>query len=265
MTKVTGRSDGKAGHSTRRTRLLAARAPSAKAGAKSAAVKTSSRTTTKSPKERSKEDPKAGRKRPGQRAPAAAKGASAALTIAALTRRLLQARRHIARLEAHADTDFLLDIPNRRGFERELSRSIAYVKRYRASAALLVVDVDRLKPINDRFGHAAGDHLLKTIVGVLSANIRKSDMLGRLGGDEFGVLLWNLGEHDAQVKAAALERAVDATVCGYRGRHISPGISVGVTVVGGDDEAARALARADQAMYARKQARRGKRTSALKR
>ncbi len=117
-----------------------------------------------------------------------------------MTRRLARARRHIARLEAHADTDFLLDIPNRRGFERELNRSIAYVKRYRASAALLVVDVDRLKPINDRFGHAAGDHLLKTIVGILSANIRKSDMLGRLGGDEFGILLWNLGEHDAQAE-----------------------------------------------------------------
>jgi diguanylate cyclase (GGDEF)-like protein len=259
MVKATGRSGGKAGHSTRRTRLIAARAPSAKSGAKSAAKarpKSSLKTGPKSPK--------AGLKR-GQSLPAAVKGASAALTIAALTRRLARARRHIARLEAHADTDFLLDIPNRRGFERELSRSIAYVKRYRASAALLVVDVDRLKPINDRFGHAAGDHLLKTIVGVLSANIRKSDMLGRLGGDEFGILLWNLGEDDAQVKAAALEGAVDSTICGYRGRRITPGISVGVTVLGADDDAATVLARADQAMYARKEARRGKRTSALKR
>ncbi len=256
MAKAKGRSGGKAGHSTRRTRLIAARAPSAK----SAAAKAGPKTRLTRPK-----SPKAGLARRGQSGRAAVKGASAALTIAALTRRLARARRHIARLEARADTDFLLDIPNRRGFERELNRSIAYVKRYRASAALLVVDVDRLKPINDRFGHAAGDHLLRTIVGILSANIRKSDMLGRLGGDEFGVLLWNLGEHDAQVKAAALERVVDATVCGYRGRRISPGISVGVTVLGADDEAASVLARADQAMYARKEARRGKRASALKR
>ncbi len=117
---------------------------------------------------------------------------AAALVIAKLTKRLAQAQRHIARLEAHADTDFLLDIPNRRGFERELNRSIAYVKRYRASAALLIVDVDRLKPINDGHGHAAGDHVLKTIVGVLSQSIRESDMIARLGGDEFGILLWNL-------------------------------------------------------------------------
>ena len=68
-----------------------------------------------------------------------------------------------------ADTDFLLDIPNRRGFERELHRAIAYIKRYRASGALIVLDVDRLKPINDAFGHAAGDQVLKAIVADAAA------------------------------------------------------------------------------------------------
>ena len=68
-----------------------------------------------------------------------------------------QAQARIEELQASADTDFLLDIPNRRGFERELNRSIAYIKRYHASGALIVLDVDRLKPINDAFGHAAGD------------------------------------------------------------------------------------------------------------
>jgi diguanylate cyclase (GGDEF)-like protein len=242
MAKVTSRGAGKTGHSSRRTRLVAAR----KAPVKSAAAATSTGT-------------KAGRTKAG------ASGASAAEMIAALTRRLAQARRQIARLEAHADTDFLLDIPNRRGFERELNRSIAYVKRYRASAALLVVDVDRLKPINDGFGHAAGDHLLKTVVGVLSSHIRSSDMLGRLGGDEFGILLWNLGERDARTKAAALERAVDGTACEYRGRRMSAGVSVGVTLLSATDEAAKVLDRADQAMYARKLARRGKRKSAIRR
>ena len=178
--------------------------------------------------------------------------------IAKLTKRLAQAQRHIAKLEAHADTDFLLDIPNRRGFERELNRSIAYVKRYRASAALLIVDVDRLKPINDGHGHAAGDHVLKTIVGVLSQNIRESDMIARLGGDEFGILLWNLPEADALAKAAALESAIDKAVCEYRGRRMQLGASIGVTVLGAEDEAAKVLERADEAMYARKHSRRGK-------
>ena len=185
--------------------------------------------------------------------------------IASLTRRLVRAQRRIALLEAHADTDFLLDIPNRRGFERELDRSIAYVKRYGVSAALLVVDVDRLKPINDGFGHAAGDHLLRSIVAALAANIRRSDMLGRLGGDEFGILLWNLDDKHALTKASALERAVERTACEYRGRRLLPAVSIGVTGLGGDDTAASALERADRAMYARKTVRRGKSGGDLKR
>jgi diguanylate cyclase (GGDEF)-like protein len=201
-----------------------------------------------------------------RRRPARPAGKTAiARTIASLRKRLAQARQHIAALEAHADTDFLLDIPNRRGFERELHRSIAFVTRYRTSAALLVVDVDRLKPVNDNYGHAAGDHLLKTVVGALSSHIRQSDMLGRLGGDEFGILLWNLDARDARAKAVALERAVDGTICEYRGRQLSTGVSVGVTVLGAGDEAKEVLERADRAMYARKQARRRKRKSVVKR
>lgn len=201
----------------------------------------------------------------GKNSRTAPKGSSAAEAIADLTKRLARAKRHIARLEARADTDFLLDIPNRRGFERELNRSIAYVKRYRVSAALLMIDVDRLKPVNDRFGHAAGDHMLESVVALLSANIRQSDMIGRLGGDEFGILLWNLDEADALMKAAALERMVDATVCEYRGHRMTAGVSIGVAMLGSDDETASVLERADQAMYARKQARRTKRKSSVRR
>ena len=74
----------------------------------------------------------------------------AKLTIRRLKVQLAQARARIEELEASADTDFLLDIPNRRGFERELNRAVAYIKRYHASAALIVLDVDRLKPIHDQ-------------------------------------------------------------------------------------------------------------------
>ena len=91
----------------------------------------------------------------------------AKLAIRRLRAQLVQARARIEELEASADTDFLLDIPNRRGFERELNRAVAYIKRYHATAALIVLDVDRLKPINDAFGHAAGDQVLKAIVAVL--------------------------------------------------------------------------------------------------
>jgi len=88
-------------------------------------------------------------------------------TIRQLRSALSRALRLIQQLQASAETDFLLGILNRRGFERELTRAIAYIKRYHTTAALIVLDVDRLKPINDAFGHGAGDEVLKAIVSVL--------------------------------------------------------------------------------------------------
>src|ERR1700726_977563 len=177
-------------------------------------------------------------------------------TIRRLRTELAAARKPIAELQASANTDFLLDIPNRRGFERELNRAVAYIKRYHASAALIVLDVDRLKPINDAFGHAAGDQVLKAIVAVLLRHVRASDVIGRLGGDEFALLLWNLSETDAHAKAAALEQAIDRLSFVFRGRTVTTGASAGVTVLGTHAEAARALEEADSAMYVRKAQRR---------
>jgi diguanylate cyclase (GGDEF)-like protein len=177
-------------------------------------------------------------------------------TIRGLRAKLGQALRRIEELEAAADTDFLLDIPNRRGFERELQRAIAYMKRYRASGALIVLDVDRLKPINDSFGHAAGDEVLKAIAATLTRQIRSSDVVGRLGGDEFALLLWNLSETDAKAKAAAFEQAIDALSFAFRGQHVNAGASAGVAVLGPQADAARALEEADAAMYVRKAHRR---------
>ena len=180
----------------------------------------------------------------------------ARLAIRRLRTQLAQALARIEELRASADTDFLLDIPNRRGFERELNRSIAYIKRYQASGALIVLDVDRLKPINDAFGHAAGDEVLKAIVAVLLRHVRSSDVIGRLGGDEFALLLWNLSETDAKAKAAALEQAVDRLSFVFRGRPVTAGASTGVAILGLHAEAGRALEAADSAMYVRKAQRR---------
>jgi diguanylate cyclase (GGDEF)-like protein len=180
----------------------------------------------------------------------------ARLAVRRLRTQLAQALARIEELRASADTDFLLDIPNRRGFERELNRSIAYIKRYQASGALIVLDVDRLKPINDAYGHAAGDELLKAIVGLLLRHVRSSDVIGRLGGDEFALLLWNLSEIDARAKAASLEEAVDGLSLVFRGRTISAGASAGVAILGVHAEADKALEQADSAMYVRKAQRR---------
>ena len=188
------------------------------------------------------------------RLPVAPNGAK--LTIRRLRTQLAKALARIEGLEASADTDFLLDIPNRRGFERELNRSIAYIKRYHASGALIVLDVDRLKPINDEFGHPAGDQVLKAIVAVLLRNVRSSDEIGRLGGDEFALLLWNMSETDAKAKALSLEQAIDGLSFTFRGRTVTAGASAGVAILGPHAEAGRALEQADSAMYVRKAQRR---------
>ena len=177
-------------------------------------------------------------------------------TIRALRTQLGQALRRVEELEAAADTDFLLEIPNRRGFERELHRAIAYIKRYRASGAVIVLDVDRLKPINDAFGHGAGDEVLKAIATTLTRQVRSSDVVGRLGGDEFGLLLWNLTETDAKAKAAALEQAIDRLSFVFRGNRVNAGASAGVALLGPHADAASALEEADAAMYVRKAMRR---------
>jgi diguanylate cyclase (GGDEF)-like protein len=190
------------------------------------------------------------------KAPARAAPADPKLTIRRLKSQLAKAQARIGELEASADQDFLLDIPNRRGFERELSRAIAYIKRYHASGALIVLDVDRLKPINDAYGHAAGDEVLKAIVAVLLRHVRSSDVIGRLGGDEFALLLWNLSETDARAKAASLEEAVDGLSFVFQGRKISAGASAGVAILGIHAEAGKALEEADSAMYVRKAQRR---------
>jgi diguanylate cyclase (GGDEF)-like protein len=176
--------------------------------------------------------------------------------IRRLRAQLAQAQARIDELQASADTDFLLEIPNRRGFERELHRSISFIKRYRASGALIVLDVDRLKPINDAYGHAAGDQVLKTIVGELLSHVRASDVIGRLGGDEFALLLWNLSETDAHAKAALLEQAIDRLTFNFGGRTVTAGASAGVTILGPHAEAGKALEEADRAMYVRKAQRR---------
>jgi len=182
--------------------------------------------------------------------------ARAEATIRQLKAELAQMRRRVAELQALVETDFLLGIFNRRGFERELSRSIAYMKRYYATGAVIVLDVDRLKPINDSFGHAAGDEVLKAVAATLAKIVRASDVVGRLGGDEFALLLWNLSETDARAKAQALEQAIDELSFRFDGRTVTAGASAGIAILAPQADARRVLEEADRAMYVRKAQRR---------
>jgi diguanylate cyclase (GGDEF)-like protein len=195
----------------------------------------------------------------GAMAPAPASRSTAmrlAAEVERLERELAAARAQMAELAARADIDPLTDVLNRRGFERELRRSLAYVRRYGVSAALLYVDLDGFKAINDRHGHAAGDAVLQAVAMVLTRHVRASDLVARLGGDEFGVLLWNLSEANAQSKARALEDAIARTTAAQAGVTLSVGVSIGAAPLLPLDQAGDVLERADRAMYARKAAKR---------
>ena len=205
--------------------------------------------------------PKSSRSPPGGKQAEAVKSArppsrAAVMRLAAevdaLAAQLKDSRARIVDLEARIAVDPLTDVLNRRGFERELKRSLAYVKRYGVSAALVYVDLDDFKPVNDRHGHAAGDVVLKSIAASLVRGVRASDVVGRFGGDEFVVLLWNVNGAEAATKAAELEAAVYATPVRFGASTLVVGASVGVALLGALDTPADVLARADAAMYARK-------------
>jgi diguanylate cyclase (GGDEF)-like protein len=116
----------------------------------------------------------------------------------------------------------------------------------------MLADLDRFKPINDTYGHEIGDRALEHLSALIRGNIRASDCLGRLGGDEFGLILWQVDEEPALKKAASLEAIVAATPLQLAGLTLPLGTSIGTTLLEPRDTPEEALMRADQAMYRRK-------------
>ena len=169
---------------------------------------------------------------------------------------LAAARVQIAELEVRADIDPLLNILNRRGFERELARSLAYVKRYGTDAVLLYIDLDDFKSVNDSHGHATGDELLKAVTAALMSQVRASDVIGRLGGDEFAVVLWNMSVTHAGGKARALEESIAGVTITRGPAKLAVGASAGLVALSPLDTPAQAIDAADRAMYMRKREKR---------
>jgi len=173
---------------------------------------------------------------------------------ARLSRELAMAAARIADLEFRAEIDALTDVRNRQGFERELKRSLAYIARYEASAVLLYLDLDRFKAVNDGHGHAAGDAVLRAVAATLTRHVRASDVVARLAGDEFAVLMWNADVHQAEAKGHDLERRI-AELDLPAARSAGLGASAGVVPLKADLTASQILDAADRAMYARKRLR----------
>jgi diguanylate cyclase (GGDEF)-like protein len=172
-----------------------------------------------------------------------------------LRREMEQVRKRLGDSEELADLDPLLPVLNRRAFVRELNRVVAYGRRYKESAGLVYFDIDNFKQVNDAHGHAGGDAALKHIAEIIAANIRESDVVGRLGGDEFGVILARTDEPAANAKAKALMLLMSMHPLLIEGEEIPLSISAGAIAFTGEDDPLEALARADKAMYRTKRTR----------
>jgi diguanylate cyclase (GGDEF)-like protein len=167
---------------------------------------------------------------------------------------VLQLRQRVEQLDALAHQDSLSDLPNRRGFMRALERMIDRVRRYDEQAAMLFVDLDGLKMINDSFGHKAGDEALIQVAGMLVGGVRRSDVVARIGGDEFGILLGHASEPSAHETATRLIDMIAGCDFTHDGDVLPLSVAIGVGMIGPEDEPETIMARADEEMYRRKAA-----------
>ncbi len=181
-----------------------------------------------------------------------------------LRRELSDSRRLIRELEALSLTDSLCQVLNRRGFDRELARALAHARRYGGTVGLLLVDLDGFKPVNDQLGHAAGDGLLTAAAETLVQEVRASDAVARIGGDEFAIILHNINIMDIDVKARSIEAQLDSCLGALAGG-LPAGGSCGAGVAQPGETPEALIARADGAMYRRKSERKSMRQQALKR
>lgn len=182
--------------------------------------------------------------------------ASLAVEIERLREQLKNSEARIEQLEKSAHEDALTGLLNRRGFERAFAQAIAYLKRYGGSAALLYLDLDHFKPINDKYGHAVGDVVLQEVARLLLGSVRASDIAARLGGDELVLVLWNLDAGQMIGKMRAIEALIESASFSVKNEKLEVGVSVGGVMLNETDTLERALERADVSMYERKKIRR---------
>jgi diguanylate cyclase (GGDEF)-like protein/PAS domain S-box-containing protein len=171
-------------------------------------------------------------------------------------RDVTERRRMESQLQYLADHDALTGLFNRRRFEEELDRAVAYAHRYGTGGAALVLDLDSFKFVNDTLGHQAGDELIRSVAALLRQRLRDSDVLARLGGDEFAVLLPQADRGEAERVAGELVQALREHVVAFVGRPLRVTTSIGVALIQEQEEITgeELMVKADVAMYAAKDA-----------
>ena len=174
--------------------------------------------------------------------------------IGRLRAQITELEKRVEQLDELAHQDTLICMPNRRGFMRALERFVDRARRYDEDGAMLFVDLDGLKMINDSFGHKAGDLALIQVAEMLVGGVRRSDVVARIGGDEFGILLAHADEASAQETATRLVQMIAGCDFTHEGDLLPLSVAIGVAMIGKDDEPESVMARADEEMYRRKDA-----------
>jgi diguanylate cyclase (GGDEF)-like protein len=173
-------------------------------------------------------------------------------SLTALERENAGLRLRIAELERLVSTDTLTPLYNRRHFVEELERWCWRAHRYGGTYGLLVCDVDRLKAVNDIQGHSIGDDVLRGVAKELLGAVRKSDVVSRIGGDEFTILLDSISAEQLAEKTASVQALLSALTIKTKGPALSVGVSVGGVLIESGSKASDVLDAADKAMYAHK-------------
>lgn len=174
--------------------------------------------------------------------------------ISRLRGEISRLERQCGELDRLAHHDALVPLPNRRGFERQLASLIDRAERYGDGGAVLFVDVDGLKMVNDSFGHEAGDAALIHVAELLTGGVRQSDCVARFGGDEFAVLLERVDLDQATETAARLTDLIAGTQFSFDSSAIPLSAAIGIAEVQAGDSPEAVIARADRAMYEQKAA-----------
>ena len=175
-------------------------------------------------------------------------------------RRIADYERRIRQLEELAETDPLTGLMNRRGFERFFEQELSRIRRHQSPGALFVlIDLDRFKPLNDLYGHQAGDACLRLVADHLMKSIRVADGAARFGGDEFALLLTNADPEKALIRANQVKDTLNNMHLSWEGDDLSFGASVGTEPVTAIGTYAGAYQAADRALYADKRARKAQR------
>jgi diguanylate cyclase (GGDEF)-like protein len=149
--------------------------------------------------------------------------------------------------------DGLTQVYNKRYFHEALEREVSRSRRYQRDLSLILFDIDHFKQKNDTFGHLAGDTVLRDLAGAVRSRIRREDLLARVGGEEFAVLLPEVSKEHAREAAEKIRRVVEATTFKFEGTVIPTTVSLGVAALEGEDTVDSLYKRADEALYQAKQ------------